>query len=266
MTSTCGAVRRELLSVTGPRDHDASLAEAQAHMEQCASCRRFMAEMHAISEATRAASGGDTAPAEVRERLFARIAAARTGARRQKVVRAAQLSIAAAAVVAAIAVLDIGRSREVPSAFVSAITQEHAAAVSGDRHESTRCRRAAAMACGAIAVRGFRTGTGGRAARWRAHLSHLARPWCGRGVWQSAAKWSPTSSFRRRRAGCRNPGRLRYAHAAGYRAVMWSEMGLMHAMVGALPQPTLERLARDCIKQAARSGRMAFSSSRTPYS
>ena len=58
-------------------------------------------------------------------------------------------------------------------------------------------------------------------------------------------------------------GKFRYAHSAGYRAVMWSEMGLMHAMVGALPQPTLERLARDCIKQASRSGRVAFGVLRT---
>jgi len=64
----------------------------------------------------------------------------------------------------------------------------------------------------------------------------------------------------------RTDDRKTYAQAAGYRAVMWSEVGLMHAMVGALPQPTLERLARDCIKQAGRSGRIAFGVPRTPYS
>jgi anti-sigma factor RsiW len=265
MSSTCGAVRRELLSVTGPRDHDASLAEAQAHVEQCASCRRFLTDMHAIRDATRAAAGGDTAPAEVRERLFASIATARTDTTRKKVVRAAQLSIAAAAVVAAIAVFDIGRSREVPSEFVSAITQEHATAVSGDRHESSDAeelqRWLAARLPFAVFVPVLE-----EAQLIGARISLTPR---GRGAVVEYAVGSEAVSYfilPSQSGGMPEPGRFRHAHAAGYRAVMWSEMGLMHAMVGALPQPTLERLARDCIKQATRSGRMAFSSSRTPYS
>lgn len=265
MSSTCGVVRRELLAVTGPRDHGAPLAEAQAHVEQCASCSRFMAEMHAISEATRAVASGDTAPADVRERLFARIAAARTGATRQKLVRAAQLSIAAAAVVAVIAVLDIGRSREVPSTLVNAITQEHATAVSGDRHESTDAaelqRWLAARLPFAVFVPVLED-----AELIGARISLTPR---GRGAVVEYGVGSEAVSYfilPSQAGGMPEPGKFRYAHAAGYRAVMWSEMGLMHAMVGALPQPTLERLARDCIKQAGRSGRMAFGVPRTPYS
>lgn len=265
MSSNCGVVRRELLSVTGPRDHGAALAEAQAHVEQCAACRRFLAEMHAISEATRAVASGDTAPADVRERLFARIATARTGATRQKLVRGAQFSIAAAAVVAVIAVLDIGRSDDVPSAFVSAITQEHATAVSGDRHESTDAgelqRWLAARLPFAVFVPVLED-----AQLIGARISLTPR---GRGaVVEYSVGREAVSYFilPPQPGGMTEPGKFRYAHAAGYRAVMWSEMGLMHAMVGALPQPTLERLARDCIKQASRTGRVAMALPRTPHS
>jgi anti-sigma factor RsiW len=265
MNSTCGVARRRLLSVTGPRGHEAVLADARAHMEQCASCRRFMSEMHAISEATRAASGGDAAPADVRERLFARVAAARTGATRHKVVRAAQLSIAAAAVVAVVAVLDIGRSPEVPSTFVSAITQEHAAAVSGDRHESTDAEELQQWLAARLPFAVF-VPVLEDARLIGARISLTPR---GRGAVVEYGVGSEAVSYfilPPQAGGMPEPGRFSYAHSAGYRAVMWSEMGLMHAMVGALPQPTLERLARDCIKQAGRSGRMAFGVPHTPYS
>jgi anti-sigma factor RsiW len=53
----------------------------------------------------------------------------------------------------------------------------------------------------------------------------------------------------------KSPGRLLHAHAAGYRAVIWRDAGLLHAMVGAVPTQTLEVLARECMKQMRQGGR-----------
>jgi anti-sigma factor RsiW len=51
------------------------------------------------------------------------------------------------------------------------------------------------------------------------------------------------------------PDRPLHAHASGYQAVMWTDAGLLHAMVGAVPPVTLEGFARECVKQMRAGGR-----------
>lgn len=260
MKSTCGAIRRDLISSAWPRSFDGPLAGARRHAEQCASCRAFLSEMQALEFGARAAAQAELAPLEVRERLFTRIAEARTHAPRRRARPFVwALSLAAAAAITAMVVRSAAVSGS-GSALVTAIAQDHANALGGDRLESA---------------------DGPAVEQWlAARLTFAVRVPVLEGAELTGARVCLTPRGRGAAIEYRVDGRkvsyfilppqgdplpvegaFRHAHADGYRAVVWKDTDLVHAMVGALSDAALEQMARQCVKQA---GSARFTALRRP--
>jgi anti-sigma factor RsiW len=155
----------------------------------------------------------------------------------------------AAAVLAAIAVIGVRSfiDRET-SELAVALGQSHAASVGGDRvatsDQAAVERWIAARLPFAVYVPVFR---GARLTGARIDVSERGRG----AVIEYEVGHTLTSYFvlLEKTKSNKGPSRLLHAHASGYRAVIWTDAGLLHAMVGAVPTQTLEVLARECMRQ-----------------
>ncbi len=212
-----------------------------------------MDDMRAIGEAIRDAAPRDEAPVDVRGRLFSVIARARAGTQPTRALRRASWTIAAAV----LAALLVGGAaverllRDAPANPISAIVQEHARALadtrlaSGDEAEVTRW--IGAQVDFAMYVPSL---PGARLVGARLCVIDGRRG----AVIDYDVNGVPVSYFvvpeGTGSADASRPARFDSAVRAGYRVVSWRAPGLLHAMVGNLPEGRLAALAKVCVQQA----------------
>jgi anti-sigma factor RsiW len=250
--AACGSARRALWPDSGPRRADARVAAARRHVEGCGECRAFFAEMEQLRMAVKAAATEPIAPPSVHERVFARRATASAAV---KLRRRTWMLASAAAVVAVIAVLAARSLVKNGAAELAAVlAQSHAASLGGDRIASSDPGRIeqwiSARLTFAVYVPVFPSA---RLAGARIDVSERGR---GAAIeYQIGDKVVSYFVLPERAEVDASPDRLLHAHASGYRAVIWTDAGLLHAMVGAVPSVTLETLARECVKQMRQGGR-----------
>jgi anti-sigma factor RsiW len=234
------------------------MIKAQKHLEACAACQQFVREMRTFGEAIHDAAPREQAPAEVRARLFTAIARARAGAHQPlsgRYRRAQWLAAAVVLLVGLVGALTADRLlRDAPADPVTAIVEDHAKALgeshiaSGDPAEITRWLAGQVHFAMYVPVlsgaklRGARLcvldGRRGAAVEYDADgvaVSYFVVP------------------YGAEPAGDATPGRFDRTRRAGYQVVSWREPGLLHAMVGNLPESRLAAFAKACVDQARRT-------------
>jgi anti-sigma factor RsiW len=103
MEMSCGKTRKTLLESSNLEILTGELAEAKAHLRDCAACRAFLQQNEALRRFLKERLGGENAPASVREEVLAAIAQHRiTGANvsRRWTGEVAKYSVAAAVLLA----------------------------------------------------------------------------------------------------------------------------------------------------------------------
>ncbi|CAN5788909.1 hypothetical protein BH20GEM1_BH20GEM1_05300 [soil metagenome] len=249
MSESCGLARRMLWPDKGPRAFDGEALAARRHVELCADCRAFFEEMGALRDAVRGSLEEEVAPIEIREAMYARLAESRL----QRRGRRWRAGFAAAAVLAVVLVgaVVLLRPSSPGAPLVSMLAGEHAKALGGDRLSSSDPgeveRWLAARVSFAVDVPEF---TGARLTGARICLTES-----GRGAVVEYAIGDRTLSYfvlpATEYALPIGAGLTRAAES-GYRMVLWRDTGLVHALVGAIGQEELDRLARECIEEAMR--------------
>jgi anti-sigma factor RsiW len=258
VSMTCGRTRRLLWPGAGPRTASTEVIEAQHHLEACSACQQFVREMLALGDAIHDAAAREYAPPDVRGRLFGAIARARTGAQQPTSGRRRRVQWLTAAVVLLIGLAGVVTAdrllRDATADPITAIVEDHAKALgesritSRDPAEITRWLAGQlhfAMYVPALTgaeLRGARLcvldGRRGAVVEYEADgvaLSYFVVPY---GVEPAADA---------------TPGRFDRARRAGYQVVSWREPGLLHAMVGNLPESRLTAFAKACVEQARRA-------------
>lgn len=101
---SCEETRLALWPEPGPRRPSAELCEAFDHYTQCQACQNFFALQRELKERLKRAGQAAVAPRDLRERVYAQLAAARTAeaARRRRLTALGAIAGAAAAAVAAL--------------------------------------------------------------------------------------------------------------------------------------------------------------------
>lgn len=252
MTMDCGQARRLLLATGGPRELTGALEAAQRHLADCAGCQRFEADLRRLAAQIRDYAPRESAPLEVRERLFARLAAARAGAGRQATRSRRRVAAGAALLllVIGIATADWYVHRAKATQPLVALADDHMRALGGERVFSSdtgvvsRWLRARLPFPVPIPLM---PGLELRGARlWVADLRRGAvveyRTPAGEAVSYYVV---PVPDSRPMMPA----GALQRASRAGYHVVAWSEPGLLHALVASLPESRLVDLARLCMKE-----------------
>jgi hypothetical protein len=254
---TCGRARHLLWPDAGPRAASPEVIEAQQHLEACVTCQRFVRDMLALRDVIHDAAPREHAPVDVRGRLFSAIARMRAGAQQpsRRYRRAEWFAAAALLLVGLAGSLTVGRLlRDAPTDPITAIAEDHARALGETQIASTDpaeiARWLAAQVHFAMHVpvlpgarlRGARLCVmdGRRGAVVEYELDGVAVSYF---VVPDAT--AP--------AGGGTPVRFERTKRAGYHVVAWREPGLLHAMVGDLPESRLTPLAKACIDQARRA-------------
>lgn len=258
VTTTCGRTRRLLWPGAGPRAASPEVIEAQQHLKTCAACQQFVRQMRTLGDAIHDAAPREDAPAEVRRRLFTTIARARTGEQQPTSSRHRRVHWLAVAVVVLVGLAGSltlgGLLRDAPADPITAIVEDHAKAAgeshiaSGDRAEIARWLAGQlhfAMYVPALTgaeLRGARLSIldGRRGAVVEYDVDDVAVSYF---VVPYRAKGEDDGT----------PGRFDRTRRAGYQVVSWRESGLLHAMVGNLPESRLVTLAKACVDQARRA-------------
>lgn len=248
----CGRARRLLWPGSGPQAVSEAVTEAEAHLRTCDACRRFLADQTEWAAEIERAAPKPIARAAVRERVFERLARARVhqpAARRQVGIRSAAVGLMVA-VILAIGVW-VMRSEPADRAW-----RQQVVAVAEDHVRSTHEESIASTDAGAV-----REWLSGRvpfavhipmipgAAFEGARLCYLDGR---RGAVLRYQVDGREVSYYIMPGGPSNlppATRDRFLHGAesGYQVVAWHDAGLIHALVGNLPEARLVELARVCI-------------------
>jgi hypothetical protein len=251
VTISCGRARRVLWPDAGPRAVTQETELAQQHVAECTECRLFLEEMGRLGRLTHDLAPRPQAPRDVRDRLFKAVARVRTGSPALGQ-RWAARRVGLAAVLALLAggALIWGRRAATPPDRFTGLAEDHMRATRGD---------------------GLISGDSASVSRWLAARLPFAMEvpalpglkirgarLClmdGRrgGVVEYSSEGRPVSYFvvpDEDPAERLSTGDLRSALRAGYHVVTWREPGLVHALVGDLPEATLVGLARLCIQKA----------------
>jgi anti-sigma factor RsiW len=254
---SCGRARRVLWPEAGPKAVSSDVIEAREHVTECVACRQFFSEMAAFGTAIQDAAPREQAPANVRESLFRAIAHARAGVelnpdRRVRRSRVAVAAMALAIVGGAIATAYL--LRDSSSDPISALAADHASTVVSARIASSDPAEISQWLSRQVhfamyvpvlpgaQLRGARLCImdGRRGAVVEYEVDSVA-------VSYFVVPNGRTGITDREVAG------FDLAARAGYRIVSWREPGLLHAMVGALPESRLAMLAKACVEQAQRA-------------
>jgi anti-sigma factor RsiW len=257
VTTTCGRARRLLWPDAGPKAASPELIEAQQHLEACSACQQFVRDMLALGDAIHDAAPREHAPVDVRGRLFSAIARARTGAQppRRRHRRAQWPAAAVVFLIGLAGALTADRlRRDTRVDSITAIAEDHAKTL-GETHVASEdpaeiSRWLAGQVHFAMHVpvlpeaklRGARLCVldGRRGAVVEYDVDGVAVSYF---VVPDEAEQAD------RGATVRFDGTKR----AGYHVVSWREPGLLHAMVGNLPESRLAILAKACVEQARRA-------------
>jgi anti-sigma factor RsiW len=257
---TCGEARRLAWPDGAPRAVDESAAAADAHIAECVACRTFIADMRMMAERLAASAPRPSAPREVRERLFTRLARARSDAERTQARLAVKRWLAAAGV-AALVILAAGvwrlSSVRARSADIAArLADDHRRVLHGDgiiSADSVVVSQWLSSRIGfAVRVPVFTNGqlVGARVADVNGSRGAvLAYRVDGRDVSYYIIPFpgAPTGGEM-----TRTPV-VQVSSWSGFHIAAWSEPGLTHALVGDLPGARLSGLAHECIRQMAGS-------------
>jgi anti-sigma factor RsiW len=256
VTKSCGRTRRLLWPGAGPRAASPEVIEAQQHLEVCTACQRFLRDMLALGDAIHDAAAREHAPPDVRERLFSAIARARTGAQSppRQHRRAQWFTAAGVLLVGLVGPLTVNRLlRDTRTDPITAIAEDHAKSLgethiaSKDPAEITRWLAGQVHFAVRVPVLPGAELRGGR-------LCVLDGRRCA--VMEYDVDGVAVSYFvvpdGTEPAGRGAPPRFDGTKRAGYHVVAWREPGLLHAMVGNLPESRLATLAKACVDQARR--------------
>ncbi|MFN2566949.1 MAG: hypothetical protein ABR499_18280 [Gemmatimonadaceae bacterium] len=231
--------------------------EAQQHLEACSACQQFVRDMLALGDAIHDGAAREHAPPDVRGRLFSAIARARTGSQppSRGHHRAQWLAAAVVLLVGLAGALTVDQLlRDAPADPITAIAGDHAKTLgethiaSSDPAEVTRWLAGHVHFAVHVPVlpgaelRGARVcvldGRRGAVVEYEvddAAVSYFVVP------------------DRAELADAGGPPRFDRTKRAGYHIVSWREPGLLHAMVGNLPESRLVTLAKTCVEQARRA-------------
>ena len=254
MTVECGRTRRLLWPNNGLQAVTAEIVEARRHLETCAECAEFFAEMRTLRDGIRRAVPRTAAPLEVRDRLFKTISQARTQSAPRLLPRP---HLVAAAAVAAVLLLLVGtrefvrnNNRSPESALIPILAEEHARALgeagikSSDANEISRWLNGRVAFAIHVPVFDEASLKGARVLELEGRRGALVEYALG-GDLVSYFVFAdyPTPSTG-------SPLDLKETIWDGYRVVSWTEPGVLHAFVGNVPRSKLRMLARKCIEQA----------------
>ncbi len=253
MRISCGKARRILWPEEKPRRVTSDVLLAQQHLAGCAACQRFHREMRDIADRLRADAPRPAAPPMVRERLFSAIARARTDAAPSSPYRRPRSWVAAAllALLAGGVWLAQTTSRQgIASDPAVAFAEDHVRTLKGDGMVSPDSSVISTWLDARLAfslrfplfpnssLRGARLclmdGRQGAVVEYTVDgeaVSYFVVP----------ESHAPAPE--------RPDGDLRFQREAGYGVILWHEPGLVHALVGRLPESKLTALARFCMKQ-----------------
>jgi anti-sigma factor RsiW len=258
VTMTCGRARRLVWPGAGPRSASPDVIEAQQHLEACSACQQFARDMLALGDAIHDAAPREHAPPDVRGRLFSAIARARAGtqpppSRRRR--RVQWLAAAAVLLIGVAGTLTVGRVLRAGRADpIAAIAEDHAGALGQTHIASQNPAEIARWLEGQVqfamhvpvlpgaALRGARLCVmdGRRGAVVEYIVDGVAVSYFVVPDEAGPASQGTTAQFDRTKR-------------AGYQVVAWREPGLLHAMVGNLPETRLVTLAKACVDQARRA-------------
>lgn len=253
MTTRCGRARRELWPDSGPRSATAGVVDARRHVAECAQCTAFFAEMRAMAEHLHATAPRPIAPLEVRDRLFERIAGARTNTAIRSRSRSPWI---AGWALAALLLLVIGvrafegrvaRPRE---PLLAALAREHAHTLgefgisSSDPAEVARWLKGRLPFAVQVPVFSDAPLRGARLIDMNGTRAVVIQYDIGE---------EALSYFVVGRDDVHKPGDSGLHESAldGYHVESWVEPGLLHALIANAPQSVLRQLADECMKQAA---------------
>ena len=248
----CGKARRLLWPTGGPRELTPALEAAQQHLATCPACQAFQADMRRLAAQIGDHAPHETAPLEVRERLFGAVAGARADLDRGGI-RSRRRSLGAVAVVlvlVGLATADWRAHHTGPLDALAALADDHMRAIGDDGVASAdtavvaewlRARLPFAVhvpVMSGLQLRGARLclmdGRRGAAVEYRTAtgepVSYYVVP---------APEGRPVAVG----------ADVRRASRAGYHVVGWTEPGLLHALVANLPESRLVELARLCMKE-----------------
>lgn len=257
--ATCGRARRLLWPDGGPRPVTPDVVDAQEHLSGCAACQQFVRDMRAlgdaVSDAARDAAPDERAPVEVRTRLFTAIARARAGTQPAAYWRGRAPRLAAALLMVVLAgALGADRLlREARLDPIAAIAEDHGRAKGETRIASVDPTEVTRWLSGQVhfamhvpvlpgaRLRGARLcemdGRRGAVVEYEVSgvaVSYFVVPDGDRSANSGATRFDGDTR-------------------AGYHVVSWREPGLLHAMVGDLPESRLATLAKACVEQAHRA-------------
>lgn len=252
MTSACGRARRQLWPDNGPRTVTADVIAAQQHVATCEPCVAFFREMRETAEHIHNAAPQPVAPLEVRDRLFERVATARTGSTNRSRLPSLWIAGWAAALLLLVIGLKVVRegAPEPQQPLIALLAGEHARALGGLSIRSSDPSEIARWLKGRLPfamlvpvfvdahLRGARV----------LELDRTHGVLIEYGIGDEPISYLVLSSPDAARL--RGDPVLRAAVWDGYRIESWNEPGLIHAMIGHVPASTLRHLATDCIEQA----------------
>jgi anti-sigma factor RsiW len=250
MTMPCGEARRLLWPDERPRAVTGDLARAHEHLEGCASCQAFLEDMMILRRQVQGAAPQVAAPIEVRNRLYASIALARTAPPprvRQPRWLAAAAAVAVLAAAGSWAVLDGRLSDDDPFADLA---YGHSLALGGDGIASADpdsvSNWLSARVPFAARVPSFDNAT--------LEGAHLCMSQCRQGIVMEYQVGTGMVSYYVMPADVTEDeitpfDELDTATRSGYRIASWREPGLLHVMVGNVPEPVITDLATSCRRQ-----------------
>lgn len=251
----CGTARRLLWPDGGPQAVTSAVEEAEAHLRTCEACRSFLTDQAALASEIRRLAARPVAPTAVRERVFDRLARERVRqpAGRRQVIRTAGLTLVAAVVL----VLSVWVMRSKPDDLV---WRQELAAVAED-HVRTAHEESIASTDGATVQRWLTSRVpfavhipmmpdaaleGARLCYLDGRRGAVLRYQVdGREVSYYIMPTGPSN------APPPTPERFLRGAESGYQVVAWHDAGLIHALVGNLPEARLLQLARFCVDRPA---------------
>lgn len=251
----CGTARRLLWPGAGPQAVTVAVGEAEAHLRACEACRHFLADQRALADEIQRLAPGPVAPAAMRERVFDRLARERVHqpARWGQVGRAAGLMLGAAAILA-ISVW-VMRSEPADVAWqqqLVAVAEDHVRSAHEESIASTDAQTVQQWLSGRVAF-AVHIPMVPDAAFEGARLCYLDGR---RGAVLRYQVDGREVSYYIMPAGPSNlppptPERFLRGAESGYQVVAWHDAGLVHALVGNLPEARLIQLARFCVNRPA---------------
>jgi len=250
VTMSCGKARRLLWPDAGPRAVTPEIEAAERHLVECEECRAFLEEMRHLARITHEVGPRPPAPRAVRDRLFQTVARARTGSPGAKQQAAARWAVVAATIVLAAGLAWVWGSRRAAERDpIASFADDHMRATRGEGIVSSDTAVVARWLASRLPfamdvptlpnleLRGARLcimdGRRGGVVEYTAG---------GRSVSYFVVPSGPAV-----RPPARRGDDVRVASREGYHVAAWQEPGLVHALVGDLPEATLVELARLCM-------------------